>query len=93
MQLFIATFFFLTLAPAGVENQNQIALSQFKDGDLQVGKVTATEKRPNDNFIEQAAKTWPVKFVRDGNRVTQGWKPCNGNHCKQSRSGRRKIHP
>ncbi|HCA83277.1 MAG TPA: hypothetical protein DEP18_05780 [Flavobacteriales bacterium] len=71
MQLFIATFFFLTLAPAGVENQNQIALSQFKDGDLQVGKVTATEKRPNDKFIEQAAKTWPVKFVRDGNRVTE----------------------
>lgn len=69
--LLALVFFFQFPAFAGTENQNQIANAQFKDGDLFIGKVVNHEKKANVRLIEYPAKPWPVKFTKEGDRVTE----------------------
>jgi hypothetical protein len=69
--LLALVFFFQFPAFAGTENQNQIANAQFKDGDLFIGKVVNHEKKPNVRLIEYPAKPWPVKFTKEGDRITE----------------------
>lgn len=67
----ICLFYFALLSVATYSQSQLDYLKKNSAGDYSVGKITATEKRPNDKFVEVATKKWPVKFQLEGDRCNE----------------------